>query len=78
MNMTDTQAALLSTLYVITYAVCQLPSGYFADKMNRPQLLAGGVFFWSIMTSSIARASSYRDILILRASCAAAQVLFYH
>lgn len=71
--MSDAQGALLHTGYTSLYAVALIPMGILADRVDRPKLLAGGVLLWSGLSSMVANATSYSDLVLLRLGFAAAQ-----
>ncbi len=68
LGLTDTQVTLLHGL---AFAVCYTllgvwPIGKWADTGNRRNVIAGGVFLWSLMTALCGRASSYGALFAAR------------
>src|SRR5262245_3957344 len=50
-HLSDSQLALLSTAFVLLYAVVGLPLGRWADVGRRRLILATSVLLWSVFTS---------------------------
>lgn len=71
--LSDAQGALLTTGYTLLYAAALIPMGILADRVDRPKLLAGGVILWSGLSSMVANANSFGDLILLRVGFAAAQ-----
>jgi len=65
-NLTDTELALLPTLFTVVYAVAGLPLGRLADTGSRRRLLASGVAVWAGLTALGAAASSFGMLLFTR------------
>ncbi len=68
LGLTDTQVTLLHGL---AFAVCYTllgvwPIGKWADTGNRRNVIAGGVFLWSLMTALCGRAYSYGTLFAAR------------
>jgi Arabinose efflux permease len=75
----DASLGLLSTAFVLVYAVVGIPFGRLADRFSRVKILSAGVFAWSFFTVATGFARAYWQIFILRigvgvgeASCAPA------
>jgi MFS family permease len=52
LGLTDTQIGLLSGLFfVLFYSLISIFMGSLADRFNRPLLMAGGLFLWSLLTA---------------------------
>jgi MFS family permease len=64
----DTQVSLLHGLaFAICYTVLGVwPIGRWADTGNRRNIVAGGVFLWSVMTALCGRASNYLGLFLAR------------
>ncbi len=61
LGLSDTE---LSLLHGLAFAVCYTvigvwPIGRWADTSNRRNIIAGGIFLWSLMTTLCGRATSY-------------------
>lgn len=39
----------------VLYALALVPVGLLADRVDRPRLLAGGIFLWSVLTMAASR-----------------------
>jgi MFS family permease len=75
----DASLGLLSTAFVLIYAVVGIPFGRLADRFSRVKILSAGVLVWSLFTVASGLARSYWQIFIFRigvgvgeASCAPA------
>lgn len=67
LHISDTQMSLLIGFsFALFYALLGLPFGRIADAMNRPRLIAIGVFTWSLMTGGCGLANSYWQLFLLR------------
>ena len=78
-GLSDSSLGLLSTAFILLYAVVGIPFGRLADKQPRKYVLAGGVFVWSLLTAASGIAQSYWQLFAMRlgvgvgeASCAPA------
>src|SRR6185436_8558051 len=66
-GITDTQAALLlGAAFSLTYAIAGLPIARLADRVNRRNLVAGCLAFWSAATMACGIAQSYVALLFAR------------
>jgi MFS family permease len=67
LSLSDTQMSLLIGFsFALFYALLGLPFGRLADSMNRPRLIAMGVFTWTLMTGGCGLAGSYSELFFLR------------
>jgi len=67
LHISDTEMSLLIGFsFALFYAFLGLPFGRIADAMNRPRLIAVGVFTWSLMTGGSGLANSYWQLFLLR------------
>lgn len=67
LHISDTEMGLLIGFsFALFYAILGLPFGRLADAMNRPRLVAAGVFTWSLMTGGCGLANSYWQLFLLR------------
>ena len=64
--LSDTQLALIPTLFTLVYAVAGLPLGRAADRGSRKRLLALGVALWAGLTALGALAMNYAMLLATR------------
>ncbi|MFO1450053.1 MAG: MFS transporter [Opitutaceae bacterium] len=65
--MTEAQFGLLTTVFLLVYAVCSPFAGYFADRFSRSRVIIGSVFVWSVVTGLTAYARTYEELLLTRA-----------
>jgi predicted MFS family arabinose efflux permease len=80
-GLSDSSLGLLSTAFILLYAVVGIPFGRLVDTQPRKYLLAGGVFVWSLLTAASGIVQSYWQLFAMRlgvgvgeASCAPAAV----
>ena len=67
LGISDTQMGLLGGLaFAIFYSVLGVPFGRMADSYSRRNIIAAGVFFWSLMTAVCAVARSYTSLFLAR------------
>lgn len=72
--LSDSQIGVLSGLiYAVLYAIAGVPLGYFIDRVNRRNLLAGLVAIWSGFTALCGVTQNYTQLLIARAAVGAAE-----
>jgi MFS family permease len=68
LHLTDTSISLLYGLaYSLANVLFLLPAGYFADRINRRNLLLLGVAVWSCLTVTCGFATSYVSMFFARA-----------
>ena len=66
-NASDTQVGLLGGLaFSLFYTIVSLPAGRLVDRFNRRNIIAGGVFFWSLMTAACSVAMGYPGLFLAR------------
>ncbi|XP_074600502.1 lysolipid transporter protein spinster [Brevipalpus obovatus] len=49
-DLNDKQGGLLQTVFILSYMLMAPIFGYLGDRYSRKYLMAGGIFFWSLMT----------------------------
>lgn len=49
-NLSDSDAGLLQTSFIISYMIMAPLFGYLGDRYNRRYIMAGGILFWSATT----------------------------
>jgi ACS family glucarate transporter-like MFS transporter len=65
-HLSDVQFGLLSTVFLLGYALLQTPAGWLADRFGPRRVLAGGVIWWGIFTALTALVpTSLRNPLLL-------------
>lgn len=65
-GLSDSALGALNTAFTLIYAFIGLPLGKLADRYSRKNILAAGVFFWSLMTAASGLARSFWQIFALR------------
>ena len=68
LGLSDTEISLLHGLaFALFYTVFGIwPIGTWADRGNRRNIIAGGVFFWSLMTAVCGRMTSFAGLFAAR------------
>jgi predicted MFS family arabinose efflux permease len=67
LHIRDSQAGSLSTLFILTYSVVSPGAGWLADRRQRFQLAAIGVFVWSLATVGSGLAPTFAALVLARA-----------
>ena len=57
---------LYGTVFALFYAIFGIPLARFADVWVRRSIIAGGLFFWSLMTALSGLARSFSVLATLR------------
>src|SRR5438477_10419569 len=65
-GLSDTALGLLGTVFTLLYAVVGLPLGRLSDRNERRKILAGGVFFWSVLTAASGLARNFSQLIVAR------------
>ena len=65
--MTEAQFGLLTTVFLLVYAVLSPFAGYLADRFNRSRVIIGSLFLWSVITWLTGHAKTYEQLLLTRA-----------
>lgn len=78
-RLSDSALGALGTAFTLLYAFVGVPFGWLADRFPRRQILAGGVFVWSLLTAASGAAATFAQLFAVRlgvgigeASCAPA------
>lgn len=67
LGLTDTQFSLLGGFaFAIFYSTLGIPFGWWADKGNRPRIVALGIAFWSLMTMACGLARNFLTLFLMR------------
>lgn len=64
---------LLGVGFAFFYCLCNIPAGYFADRLNRRAMLAGGSIGWGAMTVLSGLSGSIPMLFIARAGVGSAE-----
>lgn len=65
--MTDAQFGLLTSVFLVVYAVCSPFAGFLADRFNRSGVIIVSVLIWSVVTLLTAYARTYEQLFATRA-----------
>ena len=81
-HLSDVQFGLLSTAFLIGYALLQTLAGWLADRWGPRRVLAGGVIWWGIFTAVTASvplslASAFAVLLLARFALGAGEAVMY-
>jgi MFS family permease len=74
--MTEAQFGLLTTTFLLVYAVVSPFSGYLADRFNRSRIIIGSLFLWSFITWLTGDAKTYDQLLLTRALMGLSEACF--
>lgn len=70
-------AGLLASAFLIVYAICALPLGYWADRGIRKNVIALGVGLWSLATFFTGLANSALTMFIARSAVGVGEAGYY-
>lgn len=65
--MTDAQFGLLTTIFLVTYAILSPLGGYIADRFSCSRVIIFSLFSWSAITWLTAHATTFNELLLSRA-----------
>lgn len=65
-GLSDLQLGLVTTAFVVVYAIAGVPFGRWADRGSRPTILALGLTVWSGFTGAAALVSGYVGYFLVR------------
>jgi MFS family permease len=65
-GLSDFQLGLVTTAFVVVYAIAGLPLGRWADRGSRRTILALGLTVWSVFTGAAALVSGYVGYFLVR------------
>jgi ACS family glucarate transporter-like MFS transporter len=66
LHLNSVQMGLVFSAFGITYALCEIPSGWLCDRFGARRLLTRVVIFWSLLTAATGLAWNYPAMLITR------------
>ena len=76
-HLSDTSVGLLASSFLVIYAVCALPFGYWADRGVRKVVIGTGVTIWSLATLFTGLAQNFTQLFLSRAVMNADGVLLW-
>jgi MFS family permease len=65
-HLSDTALGLLTTVFVIVYAIVGLPLGRLSDTWRRTRLIAASLAVWSLLTAATGLAQNYTQVFVTR------------
>jgi len=68
LGLSDAQAGLLQTAFMVVHSVASIPLGVMADRYARTKLIAAGVGVWSVATALAALARGFGGMFVARAA----------
>jgi len=76
-HLNDTSVGLLASSFLIIYAICALPFGYWADRGVRKTVVGIGVTIWSLATLFTGLAQNFTQLFISRAVVGIGEASYY-
>ncbi len=76
-GLSDTQLALISSVFFWVYAACALFAGRIGDSARRTRVVLYGLAFWSIATGLVPLSTGFIMLLGMRAAVAAGESTYY-
>ncbi|MEQ8854133.1 MFS transporter [Gimesia sp.] len=66
LGLTDHQIGILLGSFFVSYALCQVPSGWFSDRFGARKMLTLYILMWSLFTALTGFATGFIMLLIFR------------
>jgi MFS transporter, Spinster family, sphingosine-1-phosphate transporter len=76
-HLNDTTVGLLASSFLIIYAICALPFGYWADRGVRKIVIGTGVTIWSLATLFTGLAQNFTQLFLSRAIVGVGEASYY-
>jgi MFS transporter, Spinster family, sphingosine-1-phosphate transporter len=76
-HLSDTSVGLLASSFLIIYAICALPFGYWADRGVRKIVIGTGVTIWSLATLFTGLAQNFTQLFLSRAVVGIGEASYY-
>jgi MFS transporter, Spinster family, sphingosine-1-phosphate transporter len=76
-NLLDSQIGILSSAFILVYAVAALPCGLLADRFSRTRVITFGVSLWSVMSAATAFVRSFPPLFFTRAMVGVGEASYY-
>ena len=64
LGLTDHQIGILLGSFFVSYALCQVPSGWFSDRFGARKMLTLYILMWSLFTALTGFATGFIMLLI--------------
>ena len=68
--MTDAQFRLLTTVFLVVYAIASPFAGFLADRLSRSRVILVSLLAWSLVTLATAWVTTYDQLLLSRVALA--------
>lgn len=65
-SLTDTNMGVLTTAFILIYAIAGIPLGRLADRFSRKNILSVGVAAWSLLTAASGMAWNFASFFVAR------------
>lgn len=75
-TLSNFQVGLLGTVFSVVHSLGALPLALLADRVSRRLVISSGVIFWSLATFVCGLASSFRQLLAVRALVGVGEAAF--
>ena len=66
LHLTDHDRGLLNSAFFLSYAVLQIPAGWFVDRCGVKYPVAAGFLLWSLVSAATAMTRSARQLFFVR------------
>lgn len=66
LHLSTVQMGLVFSAFGITYAACEIPSGWLCDRFGARQLLTRVVILWSVFTAATGLAWNFPSLVVTR------------
>lgn len=76
-DLSDTQLALISSVFFWVYAAAALFTGRLGDGTRRTRVIVWGLIFWSLATGLVPLSTGFAMLLAMRAIVAAGESTYY-
>ncbi len=76
-HLSDTLVGLIGTSFLLVYAVCALPFGYWADRGIRRNIVGVGVAIWSVATVLSGLVGNFAQLFLTRAAVGVGEASYY-